>query len=459
MLVRFHGPAALLAACFLSLTASRALSAEDKEPLQLRTYPVADLIIALPDAGDADRTARGQEPRATTEDRLVQLLLQAVAPASWQRAGGRGTIDYYPLGMALLINQTAEVHQRIATVLATLRKLQDTEIALEIRFLSVSEPLFERIGIDFNVQRNPGDTSVPQPVVTKDDILTESLGLKFLNDAQVRQLLESAQGDRGTNILQAPKITLLNGQAGTVNVTDTQYFLTGLDVVGQGQSVVLQPRNEPFQTGLRMTARPAVSADRRFVEVFLKVDLTSLESSPVPLMPVAIPVEGKEGKTVFTQFLQQPKLSRLAIEKTVAIPDGSTVLFGGLKKVSEARTDFGPPVLNRIPYLNRLFKNASHERETEQVFVMVTPRIIVNADTAAKSPPAAAIRPCSEWRQEEAQEDVQTPQGHGSSPRQTRVLGEVLRAYEEACAEGRTDEAEKLARAALAVDPTCFRKR
>jgi type II secretory pathway component GspD/PulD (secretin) len=44
----------------------------------------------------------------------------------------------------------------------------------------------------------------------------------------------------------------------------------------------------------------------------------------------------------------------------------------------ETRQEFGPPVLSRIPYVNRLFKNVGVGRETEKVFLMVTPRVIVH---------------------------------------------------------------------------------
>jgi hypothetical protein len=38
-------------------------------------------------------------------------------------------------------------------------------------------------------------------------------------------------------------------------------------------------------------------------------------------------------------------------------------------------------------------------------------------------------------------------------------LAELLSAYDAACAAGRADEADRLARAALSLDPTCFRNR
>ena len=64
----------------------------------------------------------------------------------------------------------------------------------------------------------------------------------------------------------------------------------------------------------------------------------------------------------------------------VAVPDGGTVLMGGLKKLHESRSEYGPPILSKVPYINRLFKNVGYGRETDSMLIMVTPRIIVQAE-------------------------------------------------------------------------------
>ena len=45
-----------------------------------------------------------------------------------------------------------------------------------------------------------------------------ALGLAFLNDIQVFMFMEAAQGDRRMNVMQAPKLTLFNGQTATMTV-------------------------------------------------------------------------------------------------------------------------------------------------------------------------------------------------------------------------------------------------
>jgi type II secretory pathway component GspD/PulD (secretin) len=460
---------AALAAGLLALAVAPARAGDGKAKMLTQTYQVADLVVPI-----ADKVGEPNQPApATAEDKLIKLLVETVAPASWAEHGGPGTIDYFPLTMSLVINQSAAVHEQIADLLAALRRMQDLEVALEVRFVTVAEDCLERLG----VAREDKD------------------GVTFLNDKQLALLMESVQGDRRTSIMQAPKVTLFNGQAGTVNATDTQHYLTGLDVTTVDGKVVLHPKNEPATTGFRMTARPVVSADRRFVQVGLKVEQTDLATEAVPLVPVTVSLEYGKGKPVpCTQYLQQPKFNKLAIKTTVAIPDGGTALIGGMKKLVETRNEFGPPVLSKVPYVNRLFKNVAYGQETQQVYVLVTPRVIVNEQEevqALRSCPSCIVPvPWPSCRcyvvpvENPGQESGLVQAGKLSSPgcvvtaeriftaeeqepreksekpcRQEKILAKLLKAYHQACAEGQADEAEKYARAALALDPMCFGKK
>ena len=65
---------------------------------------------------------------------------------------------------------------------------------------------------------------------------------------------------------------------------------------------------------------------------------------------------------------------------TVSVPDGGTVLLGGIKRLNEGRNEFGVPLLSKVPYINRLFRNVAIGRETDSLMMMVTPRIIIQEE-------------------------------------------------------------------------------
>jgi type II secretory pathway component GspD/PulD (secretin) len=383
-----------------------------------------------------------QAAKKTLEDVLIKLITNTIKPETWDSMGGPGTIDYFPLGMALTINQTPDIQEQVQELLHALRRLQDMEVAIEIRFITISEAFFERIGLDFNiniVNNNPkfenmivsqqfapfgqinkltsdavvGLQPSGQFTSTLDIPITQnsfnlapppfggfpnmpgadgglSLGLAFLSDIQVFLFMEAAQGDRRTNVMQAPKLTLFNAQTSTISVSDLQFFVTNVSFFLVNGQVVFVPTNTPIPTGVNLTMNAVVTADRRFVRMSLAPSLTNLATPVTALFPITTFITplfegGAQGQPVpFTMFLQQPGFTTVTVNTTVMVPDGGTVLMGGIKTLREGRNEFGPPILSKIPYINRLFKNVGYGRETESLLIMVTPRIIINEEEEAK---------------------------------------------------------------------------
>ena len=64
--------------------------------------------------------------------------------------------------------------------------------------------------------------------------------------------------------------------------------------------------------------------------------------------------------------------------------DGGTVLLGGIKRLREGRTERGVPILSKVPWVSRLFKNVGIGREAQSLMMMVTPRIIIQEEEEAK---------------------------------------------------------------------------
>ncbi|MBN9517139.1 hypothetical protein J0H58_01255 [bacterium] len=397
----------------------------------------------------------------TKEQELMRLIRSLVRPNTWDGpAGGPGKIEYYDIGHAMVVNQTADVIREIDDLLRSLRQLQDLAVAVEIRIISLSETWFERMGVDFSMNIKTHNTRF-EPQLTTNQFRPEpfindinnkgvtvgltpagsftpdldvpirstsfnyaipgfggypnnpgangglSLGLAFLNDIQVFMFMEAAQGDRRVNVMQAPKITLFNGQTANLSVQDTQFVVTSVSVFSVNGQIVFVPQNTLLPTvpggiggapgfqdptgqlglaNVAISVQAVVSADRRFVRLNLPIAMAAQAGATIPLFPITTFITpifegGSQGQPIpFTQFLQQPAFTPLSVQTTVVCPDGGTVLLGGLNKLGESRNEFGPPFLSKIPYLNRLFKNVGIGRETRHIMIMVTPRIIINAE-------------------------------------------------------------------------------
>ncbi len=83
-------------------------------------------------------------------DTLIDLITSTIAPDSWTDVGGSGAIEPFPTNLSLVISQTQEVHEQIADLLDQLRRLQDLQVTIEVRFITLNDNFFERLGIDFD---------------------------------------------------------------------------------------------------------------------------------------------------------------------------------------------------------------------------------------------------------------------------------------------------------------------
>jgi hypothetical protein len=100
--------------------------------LHRRVYPVLDLIEPVV-ARVLSFGPNGQQERAqriSLETELINLVQDTIQPETWTKNGGVGTIEFFPLGKAIVVNQSADVQEQVNELLNALRRLQtETEVA------------------------------------------------------------------------------------------------------------------------------------------------------------------------------------------------------------------------------------------------------------------------------------------------------------------------------------------
>ena len=427
---------------------------------------------------------------------LIDLITNTVGgPGAWQEGGGNGAIRPFDTNLSLVISQTQELHEEIADLLEQLRRLQDLQVTIEVRFISLNDTFFERIGVDFdfNIQTgvneplnmsavpttnngstnpavlglqaapggrsqtigldnggNPGVALAPGALgATGTNFLNANQGRNFfsipfrqnsfgaatvpqlpglpnvatsaadfgfaiLSDIEAYFLIQAAQGNTRSNVLQAPKVTLFNGQNAFVSDTRQRPFVTAVIPVVGDFSAAQQPVITVLNEGTAVNVGAVVSNDRRFVRLTLvpffsqigRVEEFQFEGSRSTKSKSSdeksggdVRIPGAEGLVGLTTgaatrgelelqsngtTIQLPEFLFTTVTTTVSVPDGGTVLLGGIKRLREGRNEFGVPILSKIPYVNRLFKNVGLGRTTDSLMLMVTPRIIIQEEEEEK---------------------------------------------------------------------------
>lgn len=371
-------------------------------------------------------------------DSLMTLIETTVVPDTWEALGGSSTMAPYPQNLSLIISTTSDVHDQIIDLIESLRSLQNLQITIEVRFITLSDTFFEQIGVDFNVQFDDNNTSFPSddsgPSITvgydgitglptadldirfnngsfgvlpafgaPDPGALSTIGFAILSDIEAFFFLQAAQGDERTNVMQAPKVTLFDGQIATISDQSQRPFVTSITPVVGDFAVAQQPVIVVLNEGTQLNVQGIVSDDKRFVRLTLvpffsqigDVDTFTFEGTRATRRS-SREEEDTNGDGVVngddavnseeeTDFIsgstvQLPTFAFTQVSTTVSVPDGGTILLGGIKRLSEGRSERGVPMLSKIPYISRLFRNVAVGRDANSLMLMVTPRIIIQEE-------------------------------------------------------------------------------
>ncbi len=331
-----------------------AAAAPAAEPVVSRTFDVAALVTPIPDYPPPTLgkvTAAPDAPPARDRAALSADLLrtlEAVAPdaAGWVRL----------VGTTLTVTHSPAVVERVAAKLAELTDKRDLSVSVECRVLTVPAGF-------------PPDLPADGPGVIDPD--------------RHARVLAAAQGHRRVTLMQAPKLTALDGQRAGLWTGEEQPFVTSIDSLNGA----LTPRTETVRTGTAVEVRPAVAADRRAVTLDAWFQQAEVEG-PVPLFPVTYFITprtdtGAAGQPVpVTQFVQQPKITRREVRRTAAVPDGHTLVLAAGRRT---RTVNVP--LADVLYLNRIVTGT--RPVPEEVVALLTVRVLNGEAVATTAAPVA----------------------------------------------------------------------
>ena len=172
-----------------------------------------------------------------------------------------------------------------------------------------------------------------------------TLGFAILSDIEAFFFINAAQGDKRSNVLQAPKVTLFNGQQAFVSDTSQPPFVISVVPVVGDFAAAQQPVIVVLSEGTFMTVQAVVSNDRRFVRLtivpfFSKIGNVQTftfqgptrppptprrtASSTRPPTPPSTTTRATQTSTHSGVTVQLPTFSFVTVTTTVSVPDGGT---------------------------------------------------------------------------------------------------------------------------------------
>lgn len=163
-----------------------------------------------------------------------------------------------------------------------------------------------------------------------------------------------------------PSILTVNQTPATISINQDLSINTGVFEVETAKGVTLKDAYTRAQYGTMISIKPTIYLQSETdCETDSGYDYVSLETD------ITFDTIHQEGAHV-----GRPVVTRRHITNQVQVPDGDTVVIGGLRrKVTEDKKE-SVPFLGELPGLGKLFSFTSMKESSTEMFVFITPHIV-----------------------------------------------------------------------------------
>jgi type IV pilus assembly protein PilQ len=169
------------------------------------------------------------------------------------------------------------------------------------------------------------------------------------------------------------------------NVLDTfriDMALTALETSGEGRIIsapkvttqnnqeaeIIQGRQIPVQTVANFTVTT------RYVNAALELRATPQITAEGTIIMY---IELRNNAADFANLVNGiPPITTQSAQTTVMVPNGGTTVIGGIYRTEDSITREKVPLLHKIPILGNLFKSFARTKQTRELLIFITPRII-----------------------------------------------------------------------------------
>lgn len=301
-------------------------------------------------------------------------------------AGGQRTSGAYSKTIGdtkLIINPMAgtilvsALPAKLAQVRQFIRLFESSvqrQVLIEAKIVEVSLDRGLQFGIDWNILSTKGNFNLS----AKSGIATTTTGNVALTlnggSTQITAILNalSTQGD--VHVLSSPRVSALNNQRATFNVTTDEIFfaVTRQPILGPtggtiGFNTTINPQQ--ISVGIVLDVLAQVGPDN-VITMNIRPEVTSVSRVE------SITLE--DGSTA-----RAPVIDRRETDTMARIRAGETLVIGGLVQTRTLKTVGGIPVLRDLPLIGKLFTTIDEQERRSELVIFLTPTIIAGQPAVA----------------------------------------------------------------------------
>jgi general secretion pathway protein D len=218
-----------------------------------------------------------------------------------------------------------------------------------------------------------------------------------LTNPQFEVIVRALAQKKSTDLLSAPRITTISGNAAQIRVVQEFIYPTEFEPPQVSDNVVSPFTPSGFKTrevGVLLNVTPQVGADGYTINLTLIPEVSEFLGF----------IDYSPGDTVFTQGggtgatvrvenrIQQPLFASRNLTTSVVVWDGQTVVLGGLMREDISKIEDKIPFLGDIPFIGRLFRSKVDSRSKRNLLIFVTANLIDPAGNKIHKQEAVSLR-------------------------------------------------------------------
>ena len=185
----------------------------------------------------------------------------------------------------------------------------------------------------------------------------------FYGDKHVNLLLTAIQTKGYGRVLARPKILVDDNKEGTIKTEEKTYRTRTETTVQTTSGEPITTSNvifDPFDSGITLTIKPHISKGDQ-----LRLEIT-LERSD--FRDTAASLRDKDPTP--------PDKITSNVDTVITVPDGRTIILGGLEKVTQSKGGSKVPLLGDIPLIGGLFRSVANSDAQTRLYVFVKAHIL-----------------------------------------------------------------------------------
>ncbi|MCH2112531.1 MAG: type II and III secretion system protein, partial [Planctomycetes bacterium] len=210
-----------------------------------------------------------------------------------------------------------------------------------------------------------------------------SLQYTFLDDTQLNLVLRAVEKSERREVLTEPSLMVYNNARSTLTVANQVSYVGDFDVEIAQAAAIADPIVRVARDGVFLDVRPVVSADRRFTFIDVRPTVASLVR-PLPTFQTSLGT----GSPV---TMQLPELELQKIRTRVMIPDGGTLLLGGMKMINQQDFESGVPIVSQIPLLSFFFSRKGEYESYQKLLILLSAQIVIPEEHEPSTTPGSAL--------------------------------------------------------------------